>query len=126
MDIITEEREYLECNNLIKALLTKLEEKEREVERLKDEMDAMRSAFFKNFSIDTAKFIEMEKEIEQSKLELPLLTEKHLLQIKNRLPIEIADKVDSWSRCLTAVSQLKQERNNCDIELAELKALGKQ
>ena len=47
MDIITEAREYLEChpllsdgtyfaehNNLIKTLLTKLEEKEREVEVL--------------------------------------------------------------------------------------------
>ena len=49
MDIITEAREYLEChpllsdgtyfaehNNLIKALLTKLEEKEREAAALED------------------------------------------------------------------------------------------
>jgi len=45
--------------------------------------------------------------------------QEHLNQIKDRLPIEMAEKIDSWSRCLTAVLELKQHRNNCDIELVE-------
>ena len=57
MDIITEAREYLEChpllsdgtyfaehNNLIKTLLTKLEEKEREVDACNDLLRGERNA----------------------------------------------------------------------------------
>lgn len=63
---------------------------------------------------------EYRKYVEGLEKEFKALEDKHLKQIKDRMPIEISGKVDSWPRCLTAVAQLKQERNNTDIENATL------
>ena len=46
----------------------------------------------------------------------------HTKQIKNRLPIEKANKVQTWPQCLSAVSWLKTERNNLIFENKELQS----
>lgn len=41
--------------------------------------------------------------------------------VVKRLPIELIPKVPSWSSLLTAITQLKTERNNAIAELERLK-----
>ena len=64
---------------------------------------------------------ELQRELDKARLDVPLLTETHLHQIRNRIPISIAKKVDSWPRCLTAVTRLKQERNNANVDVEQFK-----
>ncbi len=62
------------------------------------------------------------EELEEKIIDLKLDKNRMLVQVKNRMPLEIANRVDSWPRCLSAVAQLKTERNNADVENEELKA----
>jgi len=59
------------------------------------------------------------KELRKEVLELILNKNSMIIQVKNRVPIEISKKIGSWPQCLTAIAQLKQERNNADIDLVE-------
>jgi septum formation topological specificity factor MinE len=60
--------------------------------------------------------------VEQLTKELNEVVAKHTQQIKDRVPLEIAERIDCWPRALTCVSQLKQERNNADVEVEKLQA----
>ena len=74
---------------------------------------------------NTTELLNQLEQREKENLELKLNQERMLLQVKNRMPIEISEKVDSWPRCLTAVAQLKQERNNADYDLEQLQQSNK-
>ncbi|NIX57654.1 MAG: hypothetical protein GWN14_17455 [candidate division Zixibacteria bacterium] len=57
------------------------------------------------------KLLEFQQENESLRVELG----RHQKQILDRIPIYMAEKVDSWPKLLTTISQLKQDRNNFEV-----------